>query len=124
MVTSPSGGFLPTPPLGLLDLAGGEVLRIPGSRVKIIDMEGDNLSIEETVNAALEMKPDIVGGITLHATAAHVNASIIARKIKERSPETLLVAGGVTTPRSFPRRSCAPASTSLYWARATKPCMR
>ncbi|GGM66107.1 B12-binding domain-containing radical SAM protein [Thermogymnomonas acidicola] len=84
-------GFLPTP-LGLLDLAG-EVLRIPGSRVKIIDMEGDNLSIEETVNAALEMKPDIVG-ITLHATAAHVNASIIARKIKERSPETLLVAGG------------------------------
>lgn len=84
-------GFLPAP-LGLLALAG-EIQRIPGSTVKIIDMEGENLSLEDVINQAVDFKPDLVG-ITLHATAAHNNASYIARKIKARSPETVLVAGG------------------------------
>ncbi|MEM0134765.1 MAG: radical SAM protein, partial [Thermoplasmatales archaeon] len=84
-------GFLPAP-LGLLTLAG-EVLRVEGSKVKIIDMEGDNLSLEETVKQTLEFNPDLVG-ITLHATAAHNNAASIARKIKEEKPDTVLVAGG------------------------------
>ncbi|MEM1613701.1 MAG: radical SAM protein [Thermoplasmatales archaeon] len=84
-------GFLPAP-LGLLSLAG-EILRVEGSRVKIIDMEGDELSLEETVKRTLEFKPDLVG-ITLHATAAHNNAGYIARRIKEEKPDTVLVAGG------------------------------
>ncbi len=84
-------GFLPAP-LGLLTLAG-ELLRIEGSRVKIIDMEGDNMSMEETVKRAVEFRPDIVG-ITLHATAAHNNAGYIARKIKSLKGDTTLVAGG------------------------------
>lgn len=84
-------GFLPAP-LGLLALAG-EIKRIPGSTAKIIDMEGENLSLEDVINQAVDFKPDLVG-ITLHATAAHNNASYIARKIKARSPETVLVAGG------------------------------
>jgi anaerobic magnesium-protoporphyrin IX monomethyl ester cyclase len=84
-------GFLPAP-LGLLALAG-EIQRIPDSVVKIIDMEGENLSLDEVIDRALEFKPDLVG-ITLHATAAHNNAGYIAGKIKERSPTTVMVAGG------------------------------
>jgi anaerobic magnesium-protoporphyrin IX monomethyl ester cyclase len=84
-------GFLPAP-LGLLALAG-ELKSIDGSTVKIIDMEGDNLTLDNAVERAVEFDPDIVG-ITLHATAAHANAGYIAREIKKSSPNTLLVAGG------------------------------
>ncbi len=84
-------GFLPAP-LGLLDLAG-EILRIPEAEVKIIDMEGDNLTLDDVVSASVNYKPDLVG-ITLHATAAHNNAGYIARKIKESLPDTVMVAGG------------------------------
>ncbi len=84
-------GFLPAP-LSLLTLAG-EVLRLKDSEVKILDMEGDNISLDEAVEKAVEFDPDIVG-ITLHATAAHNNAGYLARKIKEKIPETIVVAGG------------------------------
>lgn len=84
-------GFLPAP-LSLLTLAG-EILRIPGSTVNIIDMEGDNLTLDDAVAKTLEFHPDLVG-ITLHATAAHNNAGYIATKIKQSNPETVLVAGG------------------------------
>ncbi len=84
-------GFLPAP-LGLLTLAG-EVIKIPGSEVKIIDMEGDSISLDKSIEMALDFNPDIVG-ITLHATAAHNNASYIAMKIKEKKHDTVLVAGG------------------------------
>lgn len=84
-------GFLPAP-LSLLTLAG-EILRIKDSQVKIIDMEGDDISLDEAVEQAVEFNPDIVG-ITLHATAAHNNAGYIATRIKERSPRAILVAGG------------------------------
>ncbi|OWP55994.1 MAG: B12-binding domain-containing radical SAM protein [Thermoplasmatales archaeon B_DKE] len=84
-------GFLPAP-LGLLALAG-ELLRIPGCTVDIIDMEGDNLTLDQAVEKILNIQPSLVG-ITLHATAAHNNAGYIARKIKEVLPETVLVAGG------------------------------
>ncbi len=84
-------GFLPAP-LGLLDLAG-EIMRLPGSEVKIIDMEGDNLSLDEAIKNAVDFKPDVVG-ITLHATAAHNNAGYIAKEIKKYFPECITVAGG------------------------------
>ncbi|MCL4341362.1 MAG: B12-binding domain-containing radical SAM protein [Candidatus Thermoplasmatota archaeon] len=84
-------GFLPAP-LSLLTLAG-EIRRIQDSSIKIIDMEGDKLTLDDAVEEALQFKPDLVG-ITLHATAAHNTAGYIARKIKEKSPETILVAGG------------------------------
>ena len=84
-------GFLPAP-LGLLTLAG-EILRVPGSTVEIIDMEGDSLELDDTIAKTLSAEPDLVG-ITLHATAAHNNAGYIARKIKEKRPKTVLVAGG------------------------------
>ena len=84
-------GFLPAP-LSLLTLAG-EIRRIPDSSIKIIDMEGDKLTLDDAVDEAVKFKPDLVG-ITLHATAAHNTAGYIARKIKEKSPDTILVAGG------------------------------
>ncbi len=84
-------GFLPTP-LGLLIMAG-ELLRIEGTSVKIIDMEAENITLEETVDRVLHFQPDLVG-ITLHATAAHNNAGTIARMVKEEKPDTVLVAGG------------------------------
>lgn len=84
-------GFLPAP-LSLLTLAG-EILRLDNSRVKIIDMEADDLTLDEAVYQTVNFKPDLVG-ITLHATAAHNNAGYIARKIKEQKPDTILVAGG------------------------------
>ncbi len=84
-------GFLPAP-LGLLALAG-EILRIPGSAVEIIDMEGDNLTLNDAIERTLEFNPNLVG-ITLHATAAHNNAGFIARAIKNAKPDTILVAGG------------------------------
>ncbi len=84
-------GFLPAP-LGLLALAG-EILRINNSNVKIIDMEGDNLSLDQAIDLAVEYRTDLVG-ITLHATAAHNNAGYLAREIKKRLPSTILVAGG------------------------------
>ena len=77
-------GFLPAP-LSLLTLAG-EIRRIPDSSIKIIDMEGDKLTLDDAVDEAVKFKPDLVG-ITLHATAAHNTAGYIARKIKEKSPD-------------------------------------
>jgi anaerobic magnesium-protoporphyrin IX monomethyl ester cyclase len=84
-------GFLPAP-LGLLTLAG-ELMRIEGSTVKIIDMEGERMTLDETIERSVEYHPDIVG-VTLHATAAHNNAGYIARGIKKMKPDTVLVAGG------------------------------
>ncbi len=84
-------GFLPAP-LGLLALAG-EIQRIEGSEVKIIDMEAENLSLDDAVRETVNFTPDLVG-ITLHASAAHNNSGYLARKIKEILPSTTLVAGG------------------------------
>ncbi|MEM0271547.1 MAG: radical SAM protein [Thermoprotei archaeon] len=85
-------GFLPIP-LGLLQLAG-DLLTIPGTEVRVVDMEADRMStVEDVVNAAVDYDPDLVG-ITIHATAAHGTSLRIASMIKERSPHTVLVAGG------------------------------
>jgi len=46
-------GFLPAP-LGLLALAG-EIKRIPDSKVKIIDMEADNISLDEAIIQILDL---------------------------------------------------------------------
>ncbi|PSN93671.1 B12-binding domain-containing radical SAM protein [Candidatus Marsarchaeota G2 archaeon ECH_B_2] len=86
-------GFLPTP-LGLLQLAG-DLLTIPGTEVRLVDMEADraNATVEQLVDTAADYDPDLVG-ITIHATAAHTTSLRIASMIKERRPDTVLVAGG------------------------------
>ncbi|MGD0330311.1 MAG: radical SAM protein [Nitrososphaeria archaeon] len=85
-------GFLPAP-LGLLQLAGS-LLTLDDSQVKIIDMEADKeKTVEDAVKETLRFKPDIVG-LTIHATAAHVTSTAIAKRVKEDSEDTLLVAGG------------------------------
>ncbi len=86
-------GFLPIP-LGLLQLAG-DLLTIPGTQVRLIDMEADraNTTVERVVDTAVDYDPDLVG-ITIHATAAHTTSLRIASMIKERRPDAVLVAGG------------------------------
>ncbi len=84
-------GFLPTP-LGLLQLAGC-LLALENSEVKVLDMEADQMRAERAIDEALRFSPDMVG-ITIHASAAHKTAAKIARSIKERKRDTLLVAGG------------------------------
>lgn len=84
-------GFLPTP-LSLLQLAGG--LRSRGDTVRVFDMEADPIpSVDAAARAVVATEPELVG-ITLHATAAHVTASALARTIHSLMPDTVLVAGG------------------------------
>lgn len=84
-------GFLPAP-LGLLQLAG-ELLKIEGCRVSIIDMEADRMTADAVMAEIAAFRPDIIG-LTIHATAAHTTSCEIARKAKQNFPEVLTVAGG------------------------------
>jgi anaerobic magnesium-protoporphyrin IX monomethyl ester cyclase len=84
-------GFLPAP-LGLLQLAG-ELLRLDNSSVRIIDMEAENMTVEKVLDEIYAFRPDMIG-ITIHATAAHSTSCEIARRTKERFPDTVMVAGG------------------------------
>ncbi len=84
-------GFLPIP-LGLVQLASS-IRSVPGNDASIIDMEADRLTVEEAVQKAISMHPDIVG-ITVHATAAYNNARQIMNRLKKLDPELTLIVGG------------------------------
>jgi Fe-S oxidoreductase len=87
-----SFGFLPVP-LGLIQLAGN-VLTVDGTEARVIDMEADRLStVNSVVDEIVRWNPDL-GGITVHATAAHDTSLEIARGVKEQLKDTVLVAGG------------------------------
>lgn len=77
-------------PIGMTYMAA--VLRDNGYEVSILDAEALGYSIEETVDAILEMKPDIVGVAckTLWIVSAHK----VAKLLKEKAPEIPIVAGG------------------------------
>lgn len=69
-------------------------MTIPGMEVRVIDMEADKMStVEQVANKAADFDPDLVG-ITIHATAAHTTSLKIARLIKERRPDSVVVGGG------------------------------
>ncbi|MBX8640057.1 MAG: B12-binding domain-containing radical SAM protein [Thermoplasmata archaeon] len=96
--TNPSGsayltkwGFLPAP-LGLLQLAG-ELQRLDNSSIRIIDMEAESMTVERVLDEISAFRPDMIG-ITIHATAAHGTSCEIARRVKQRFPDTVIVAGG------------------------------
>jgi anaerobic magnesium-protoporphyrin IX monomethyl ester cyclase len=84
-------GFLPTP-LGLLQLAGC-LLTMKNTKVKVVDMEADQMQVNRAVDEALHFNPDMVG-VTIHASAAHSTSTRIAQSIKEQKKDTLLIAGG------------------------------
>jgi len=78
------------PSLGLLSL--GAVLRARGYPVKIVESTSLGLSFSQTLEYILQEKPSYVG---LSCTTAAVdNAAGIARAVKEKSPETLILVGG------------------------------
>jgi len=78
------------PSLGLLSLAA--VLRKAGYAVKIVESASLGLSFSRTVDEILRENPRYVG---LSCTTASVEkAANIARAVKEKSPETLVLAGG------------------------------
>jgi len=76
--------------LGLLSLAA--VLRKTGFPVHIVESASLGLPFSRTVEAILRQRPKYVG---FSCTTASVgNAAKIARAVKERSPKTLVLAGG------------------------------
>jgi len=78
------------PSLGLLSL--GAILRKSGYRVKIVESASRGLSFPQTLDEILRERPTYVG---LSCTTASVgNAAKIARVVKERRPETRVLAGG------------------------------
>lgn len=88
-------------PVGMAYIAA--VLRENDYEVSILDAEALGYSIDETVDAILKEKPDIVGIAckTLWIVSAHK----VAARIKELAPEIPVVAGGnhVT---AMPERTC------------------
>ncbi len=84
-------GFLPIP-LGLVQLASS-IRAVQGNSVSIIDMEADRLTVEEAVEKAISMHPDVVG-ITVHATAAYNNARLIMNRLKSLDSGLTVVVGG------------------------------
>jgi radical SAM superfamily enzyme YgiQ (UPF0313 family) len=78
------------PPLGLMALGG--YLKKFGHQVVIIDGEPDLLNQDETVERALQSKPEFVG-IT-STTPEYPFAYGIIKKIKESNPDIVTVFGG------------------------------
>lgn len=78
------------PSLGILSLAA--VLRKAGFPASIVESASLGLSFSRTVDAILRERPKYVG---LSCTTASVeNAAKIARAVKEKRPETRVLAGG------------------------------
>ena len=79
------------PPLGLLTIAA--YLEQQGAKVQVIDVHVDKLSIEQVKERIKEIQPRVVGITVLTATA--LPSYKIAEIVKEVSPETTVVLGGV-----------------------------
>lgn len=79
-----------SPSLGLLHLAAE--VRLRGYTPAIIESDISNLSIEEVAEQVIAAKPAYVG-ITLF-TVGIWSAAAIARKIKQASPDTMIIVGG------------------------------
>ena len=78
------------PPVALLYLAAGTA---PNHDVCIIDNQLRKLSTEKLVEEVLATNPDVVG-VSVNFTTVVLNAQVLARALKSRRPEMLVVAGG------------------------------
>ena len=78
------------PPFGLCYLAA--VTRQRGLNTSIVDAQALNLDVPETVAAILSCAPDYVG-ITVN-TQLIISAATVAREIKQRNPEIVVIVGG------------------------------
>jgi len=88
------------PPLGLLYLASS--LEKDGHKVKIIDVEVDNLTKEQTIERIIKENPDIVG-IT-STTPIHHKAVELFKLIKNSDTEIITISGG-PHPTALPKQT-------------------
>ena len=81
--------FMRYPPLGLLAIAAGVK---PSHRVDVLDAAVRDMTIDETVAAVIEARPDILGisVLTWRLYAAHR----ICEKVKDLLPKTIIILGG------------------------------
>jgi len=77
-------------PYGLLSLAA--VLRQKGYAVSILDATNLEFGVDETVRAVAGERPDYVGITTV--TLSVESAAEVAARLKERLPDTVVLAGG------------------------------
>lgn len=78
------------PPLGLLYIGGA--VKDAVDDLQILDANILCLSIEQTLERIDAFQPDVLG-VSINVVTAHA-ARIIAQKVRERSPDVKLVAGG------------------------------
>ena len=80
-----------SPPLGLLYVAAAA--EAAGARVAVLDMNAERLRYEDIQRFVLEHKPRFVGFTAVTAQVASTQS--VARLIKNVSPQTRIVVGGV-----------------------------
>lgn len=96
LLTEVISGFLPvrtgfySPSIGILSLAA--YLEKSGFKIKVIEPWGLKLDWGKMAALIKSESPDAVGITSLTCTAYHAMA--LARLIKERSPRTIIIAGG------------------------------
>jgi|TARA_Y100000031_G_scaffold70041_1_gene77700 radical SAM superfamily enzyme YgiQ (UPF0313 family) len=79
------------PPLGLGYIAS--VLLENGYQVKILDPSKGRLSLNDTINTIIKLKPDLIG-ISILTPRYNVSKKLISQ-IKQNLPQTKVVVGGV-----------------------------
>jgi anaerobic magnesium-protoporphyrin IX monomethyl ester cyclase len=80
-------------PLGLLSIGGA--LIDDGHRASLLDAEVHHLSIAETVERAVQIKPDLIMIGHAGSTPAHPVTMRVCRALKARAPRIAIVYGGV-----------------------------
>ncbi len=88
-----------SPPLGLLYIATN--LRKKGHEVKLIDNDAEQLTEEEILELINKDNPKVIGFSALVGTSE--NAHSLAKKIKEKYPEKIILYGGPLA-TSFPKK--------------------
>lgn len=84
-----SRGFFP--PLGILYLAA-QIRSMPGVEVTVLDAPTQNLDADRVAAEVLEKGMDLVG---ISVLSFHLRDAVeVAEKIKQKSPKTVIVAGG------------------------------
>lgn len=89
----------------------GSALLLDGHEVHLIDADWEGLSLRQTVNRLLELKPDCVLIGHSGSTIAHPNAVVLARAAKAAIPKARVIYGGI-----FPTYNALRAFVESDWS--------